>query len=184
MFVKLRPHRQRSVFLADVPKLSKRHFGPFRVVERIGVVAYKLELPASSKIHPVFHCSLLKKYHGVPPDTSPELPEARPDTHEPTIRPLAILDVEKAADQGPQKTKVLIQWTGLSPEDSTWEDLHQLQQDFPDLNLEDKVYLEGVGHDGPTTTVESSPLGVQEGTAQGKGKRVAVRPKGWEDYIH
>ena len=57
-------------------------------------------------------------------------------------------------------------------------------QEFPDLNLEDKVYLEGVGHNSLMTTDGSSPLGMQEETTQGKGERVAVRPKDWEDYIH
>ena len=46
-------------------KLSPRYIGPFIVLKRVGDVAYELALPLGlSGVHPVFHMSMLKKYHG------------------------------------------------------------------------------------------------------------------------
>lgn len=56
-FVKLRPFQQTSVAGHRIRKLSKRYFGPFKLIRQIGEVAFELELPPTSKIHPVFHVS-------------------------------------------------------------------------------------------------------------------------------
>lgn len=61
VFVKLCPHRQHTVACRINPKLSTCYFGPSKILSRVGEVAYKLKLPESARVHPVFHLSQLKK---------------------------------------------------------------------------------------------------------------------------
>jgi len=119
-------------------KLAKRFYEPFQVLERVGHVAYHLKLPEKARIHPVFHCSLLKAFKGSPEHIQEvDLPKQFVQ-HQPVITPLAILDYRRSSDQAPWE--VLVQWEGLSPDDTSWENWDQL---FEDYHLEDKVILQG-----------------------------------------
>ena len=70
VYLKLQPYVQSSLAPRANQKLSFKFFGPYSVVERIGSVAYRLDLPASALVHPVFHVSQLKQAIGNQPVSS------------------------------------------------------------------------------------------------------------------
>lgn len=57
VLLKLQPYTQTSIASRPYPKLSFKYFGPYKVLERIRDVAYRLELLPDSRIHSVFHVS-------------------------------------------------------------------------------------------------------------------------------
>ena len=74
VFLCLQLFRQASIALRGNRKLAPKYYGPFPVQARVGHVAYKLQLPIGSSIHPVFHVSCLKKKLGSWSSSLPHLP--------------------------------------------------------------------------------------------------------------
>ena len=64
-------------------KLDAVWLGPYPVTERISRTAYRLELPADMRMHPVFHASLLKPYKGEPSTATPSPASPPTDTSTP-----------------------------------------------------------------------------------------------------
>ncbi|KAJ0078186.1 hypothetical protein Patl1_37085 [Pistacia atlantica] len=110
-------------------KLSPRYCGPFQVLQRIGNVAYKLDLPEESRIHPVFHVSCLKKLrsHVVPSSYLPLVAASGALIPEPD----KILQRRPKKKGNQDDVEVLIQWKGTTVEDATWEDFEDIQKKFP-----------------------------------------------------
>ena len=62
IFLKVMPKRG-VVRFGKRGKLAPRYIGSFKILERVGTVAYRLTLPSSlSCVHEVFHVSMLRKY--------------------------------------------------------------------------------------------------------------------------
>ncbi|KAH9681933.1 hypothetical protein KPL71_027145 [Citrus sinensis] len=146
VLVHLQPYRQTSVAKRSSHKLARRYYGPFTVVERIGPVAYKLELPTNCKIHPVSHISLLKPYVGNSPIDVYSLPPGSVG-NKPLSSPIAVCAEQKILRQGKEIPQILVQWSDSSPENSTWEDFEEFRKLYPALHLEDKVSFQGMGND-------------------------------------
>jgi hypothetical protein len=118
-------------------KLSPRFYGPFQVTQRIGAVAYKLNLPPTSLIYPIFHVSNLKKKLGNQTASLPHLPQLTAEgtlALEPEIA--LARHLKKKGDKA--RAEILILWTGTTAQDATWEDLDELRTSFP--NLMGKVF--------------------------------------------
>jgi hypothetical protein len=60
VYLKLQPYVQSSIATRANHKLSFKYFGPYTILEKVGKVAYKLQLPPTTAVHPVVHVSQLK----------------------------------------------------------------------------------------------------------------------------
>ena len=74
VFLKLHPYQQHSIFRRAHQKLESKFYGPYSIKKKVGVVAYKFKLPKGTRLHSIFHVSLLKKKVGDKTMTSLELP--------------------------------------------------------------------------------------------------------------
>ena len=112
-------------------KLSPNYYGPYKVLQKIGTVAYKLELLASSRVHPVFHVSCLKKVIGenIPVQTILlELDEEGKIM----LKPKVVTETRTRQLQNRSISEYLIKWKNLPTKVSTWED-ENFKQKHPKL---------------------------------------------------
>ncbi|GKC36282.1 retrotransposable element Tf2 [Tanacetum coccineum] len=119
-----------EVVLEKNLKISK-YYSPFLVCAKIGQVAYKLQLPADSLIHPVFHVSQLKKCR-VLMQKMGMLPLVGRDGLL-SIQPIAILDRKLGKLNNRAVVYILVQWSNGDKEGATWEIYDELMQRFPEF---------------------------------------------------
>ncbi|XP_075083578.1 uncharacterized protein LOC107770618 [Nicotiana tabacum] len=128
-----KPYRQTSIALRKNVNLSSKYYVPYKVLARIGQVAYKLELPPDSKVQPVFHVSLFKRKVGNMVVMQTVLPSTSEDGYF-LVKPVAILQRQMVKKNNAVVVKVLVQWSNLPPEDATWKDYHFIRPQFPDFD--------------------------------------------------
>ncbi|MCI33338.1 hypothetical protein A2U01_0054555, partial [Trifolium medium] len=132
VYLKIAPYKLKKLAKRVNQKLSPRYYGPYEVIKRIGKVAYELKLPDDTRVHPVFHASLLKK--AITPNVEPQpLPDCmNEDWHLEPI-PEDALDTRKN-EQG--IVEVLVKWRGLPDFENSWESVDKMRAEFPGFLLE------------------------------------------------
>lgn len=134
VYLKLQPYRQITVAVRKNLKLSAKYFGPYKVIEKVGPVAYKLALPDSSRVHPVFHVSQLKKAIGQA-KVQKQLPQiSEQGTFD--LSPLRQLEQRTILRDNKLVHQCLIQWKGCSIDEATWEDEDLLACNFPGFKIQ------------------------------------------------
>lgn len=136
VWLKQHPYRQRTLAKNAGGKLSPKFYGPFKIIKRVGQIAYALGLSPDCKIHNIFHISQPKVFRGAPPDSPPSLPSI---LHGKTVpQPLSILS--SRLSQG--ALEFLVQWKGQTTLDATWEVVTKFQEVYLQFELEDKLILQ------------------------------------------
>ncbi|XP_026452504.1 uncharacterized protein LOC113352983 [Papaver somniferum] len=133
VYLKLQPYRQAFVALRRNLKHAAKYYGLFEIIKKVGLAAYKVQLPAEARIHPVFHVSQLKQHIGTTHIPSPSLPTLDTDGQFLVI-PAAALASRIIFSNGLSVPQLLIQWTNTSPADATWEDAKHIAHHFPKFN--------------------------------------------------
>nr|GEU97891.1 hypothetical protein [Tanacetum cinerariifolium] len=112
-------------------KLNLRYVGPFKVLERVGDVAYKLELPEElSRVHNTFHVSNLKKCHADEPLAVPLDGLHFDDKLHFVEEPVEIVDREVKRLKRSQIPLVKVRWNSKRGPEFTWEREDQFRKKY------------------------------------------------------
>ncbi|GJU82887.1 hypothetical protein Tco_1285252 [Tanacetum coccineum] len=115
-------------------KLNPRYIGPFKIIAKVGTVAYDLELPEKlSRVHSTFHISKLKKCMADEPFAIP-LDEIQIDEKLYfTEEPIKIMDHEVKRLKQSHIPIVKVRWKSRRGPKFTWEREDQMQKKYPHI---------------------------------------------------
>nr|GFC79899.1 putative reverse transcriptase domain-containing protein [Tanacetum cinerariifolium] len=113
---------------------NPRYVGPFKVLERVGDVAYKLDLPEDlSSVHNMFHVSNLKKCHADEPLAVPLDGLHFYEKLHFVEEPVEIVDREVKRLKRSRIPLVKVRWNSKRGPEFTWEREDQFQKKYPHL---------------------------------------------------
>ncbi|GKF98439.1 hypothetical protein Tco_0297222, partial [Tanacetum coccineum] len=113
-------------------KLNLRYVGPFKVLEKVGEVAYKLELPEGlSRVHNTFHVSNLKKCHANEPLAVPLDGLNLDDKLHFFEEPVEIVGREVKRLKRSRIPLVKVRWNSKRGPEFTWECEDQFEKKYP-----------------------------------------------------
>ncbi|XP_070042619.1 uncharacterized protein [Nicotiana tomentosiformis] len=115
-------------------KLSPRYVGPYKIIRRIGRVAYELDFPLELEaVHPVFHVSMLRKCIGDPSRIMPiEDIHIAKDLSYAEV-PAVILDRQVRKLRTKEVAFVKVLWRNNNIEEMTWEAEEEMRKKYPHL---------------------------------------------------
>ena len=115
-------------------KLNPRFIRPFEILERVGLVAYRLALSSDLKfVHNVFHVSMLRKCMS---DTSKIIvPEPLQIQEDLTYveHPVEVLDRKERVLRTKTIPMVKVLWRSHTIEEATWESEEETRKEYPYL---------------------------------------------------
>ncbi|GJY04366.1 putative reverse transcriptase domain-containing protein [Tanacetum coccineum] len=123
---------ERSDTFWQTGKLNPRYIGPFKIIAKVGTVAYRLELPEKlSKVHSTFHVLKLKKCMAYEPLVIP-LDEIQVDDKLNFIEePVEVMDLEVKHLKQSRILIVKVHWNSRRGHEFTWECEDQMQKKYP-----------------------------------------------------
>ena len=114
--------------------MSPRYIGPYEVIERVGPVAYRLDLPQElSQIHNVFHVSMLRRYRSDPSHILQAQPLELRDNLTYEEEPVAIVARESKVLRNKTIPLVKVMWKHHGSEEATWEREEDMRNQYPHL---------------------------------------------------
>ncbi|GKE99865.1 hypothetical protein Tco_0023216 [Tanacetum coccineum] len=112
-------------------KLNPRYVGPFKVLENVGAVAYKLELPQElSRVHNMFHVSNLKKYYADEPLAVPLDGLHIDDKLHFMEEPVEIMDREVKQLRQSRVLIVKVRWNSRRSPEFIWERENEFRKKY------------------------------------------------------